>query len=183
VGEGGSDVPHREIVYDIVPCRLGWLLVAATPRGVCHARFGEAEAELEGAVQAEFVFAAPRRDPVALKPWCDRLVASIEGHGRALDLPLDVSGSRFQRRVWDALRRIPRGETRSYSAVAREVGVPAGARAVARACAANPVTVAIPCHRVVRSDGGLGGYRWGVERKRALLASEADSGAGPQRSG
>lgn len=178
---------NREIVFDIVACQLGQLLVAATERGVCHVRFGEEESELERDVHHEFGFAALRRDPVALKLWCDMLVAYIDGHSPRLELPLDVSGSRFQKRVWDALRRIPRGETRSYARVARELGVAAGARAVARACAANPVAVAIPCHRVIRSDGGLGGYHWGLERKRVLLVAEAEpptgSNAGRHRSG
>lgn len=177
----------REIVFDIVACQLGPLLVAASERGVCHVRFGEEESELERDLRSEFAFAVLRRDPVALKVWCDMLVSYIDGHSPRLELPLDVSGSRFQQRVWDALRRIPRGETRSYGRVARELGVAAGARAVARACAANPVAVAIPCHRVIRSDGRLGGYHWGLERKRILLAAEAEpptgSNAGGPRSG
>lgn len=176
-------MPDREIVFDIVACQLGQLLLAATERGVCHVRFGDKESELEREVHHEFAFAALRRDPVALKVWCEMLVSYIDGHSPLLELPLDVSGSRFQKRVWDALRRIPRGETRSYGRVARELGVAAGARAVAQACAANPVAVAIPCHRVIRSDGGLGGYHWGLERKRILLAAEAEARPDRTRAG
>jgi len=165
----------REIVFDIVVCQLGPLLLAASQRGVCHVRFGEEESQLERDLRSEFAFAALRRDPMALKVCCDMLVSYVDGHSPRLELPLAVSGSRFQQRVWDALRRIPRGETRSYGRLARELGVAAGARAVARACAANPVAVAIPCHRVIRSDGGLGGYHWGLERKRILLAAEAEA--------
>jgi AraC family transcriptional regulator of adaptative response/methylated-DNA-[protein]-cysteine methyltransferase len=119
-----------------------------------------------------------RRDEAALAPYCSALAAYVDGRSDALALPLDVRASVFRRRVWDALAAIPRGATRSYADVARAIGMPGAARAVAGACAANPVAIAIPCHRVVASDGGLGGYRWGVARKRALLAREADPHSG-----
>ncbi len=160
------------LVSTTAPCRLGFLLLAATPRGVCHVRFADDEAGLEPDLAAEFPFTALRRDEVGLKPWVDPLLAYVDGHAIEVRLRLDVAGSRFQHRVWKALSAIPRGETRSYAAVARSLGQPRAARAVARACSANPVAVLIPCHRVVASDGGLGGYRWGMERKRALLEVE-----------
>ena len=121
----------------------------------------------------EFPFAELRENPVRLEPWSDALVSYVDGHSTDLEVPLDVSGRRFQRRVWNALSGIPRGDTRTYSEVADSLGVPKGARAVARACASNPAAVAIPCHRVVAKSGELGGYRWGLARKRALLQREA----------
>ena len=111
-----------------------------------------------------------------LRHWTDNLQRLAEGKATQTRVPLDVRGSRFQRRVWDAIRSIPRGETRSYSELARACGQPAAARAVARACGANPTALATPCHRVIRGDGGLGGYAWGLERKRALLAREGVAG-------
>jgi AraC family transcriptional regulator of adaptative response/methylated-DNA-[protein]-cysteine methyltransferase len=169
---GGRIMRERAIRYDVVGCSLGTLLVAATDRGICRVRFGEPLENLAAALEEELPFAVLRRDRVGLKPWCDALVACVDGHRTTLDLPMDVSGSRFQTRVWDALRRIPRGETRTYGEVARAVQRPRAARAVARACASNPVAVVVPCHRVVASDGTLGGYRWGTERKRLLLERE-----------
>ena len=171
---------QRTIDFALRECSLGWLLIAASERGICSVRFGDSEEALEGALRAELPFAVLERSDVRLKPWSDVLIARIDGNARtqsqttgfAVDLPFDVSASSFQRRVWDALQQIPRGETRAYSEVAASLGVAIGARAVARACAANPVAVLVPCHRVVSKDGGLGGYRWGVERKRALLAAE-----------
>jgi len=160
------------IHYTIVDTAMGALLVAATSRGICLVSFGEDAAELEARVQTEFPFAAPARDDARIKPWCDAVVRYIEGHADSISVPLDVGGSRFQRRVWEALRRIPRGETRTYSAVAESMGQPTAARAVARACAANPVLVVVPCHRVVPAGGGTGGYAGGPERKRTLLALE-----------
>ena len=172
------------IGFAIRECSLGRVLIAASERGICHVRFGESERDLERQLQTELPFATFERDEIRLKPWIDALIACIEGYdegsgdghseggARIRELPLDVAASRFQRRVWGALMRIPRGETRSYSDVARAVGLPKGARAVARACATNPVAVLVPCHRVVAQNGDLGGYRWGIERKRALLARE-----------
>ena len=174
---------HRVIDFALRECSLGWLLIAATERGICSVCFGDSERALEEELRSELLAelsAVLERSEIRLKSWGDSLIARIEGRasgqGEAsdspLELPLDVSASRFQRRVWDALQRIPRGETRAYSDVARSLGVASGARAVARACASNPVAVLVPCHRVVSKNGGLGGYRWGVERKRSLLAVE-----------
>ena len=162
----------RHIHFTISGTSLGSLLVAATERGVCRVAFGESEAELERMLRAELPFAEVERDDVGLKRWSDELVAYVDGHAARLDLPLDVAGSRFRMRVWEALRAIPHGETQSYSGVARSIGAPRAARAVAQACATNPAAVVIPCHRVVAADGGLGGYAFGLERKRALLTRE-----------
>ncbi len=164
--------PVDPIRYSVAPCRLGWLLLAATRRGVCQVRFADSEAEALAGLADELPFASPLRDDAALAAWRERLVAYVDGRTAVLELPLDVAGSRFQRRVWEALAAIPRGSTRSYAAVARSLGRPTAARAVARACATNPVPVAVPCHRVVGSDGRLTGYRYGLVRKRALLEME-----------
>jgi len=120
----------------------------------------------------EFPFATRRRDDAALAEWKAKLTSLIEGREINPSLPLDIRATAFQRRVWQALQEIPRGETRSYSTIAKKIGMPKATRAVARACATNPVAVAIPCHRVVRQDGDSGGYRWGQERKQRLLALE-----------
>lgn len=160
------------IQYTIVTTPLGALLVAATDRGVCLVCFGDEEPELEERLRGEFPFAAPTRDDAQLKAWSDAVVSYVEGNADRISIPLDVGGSRFQRRVWDALVRIPRGETRTYSALAKSLDPPSAARAVARACAANPVLIVVPCHRVVPMNGGAGGYKGGAERKRTLLALE-----------
>ena len=172
-------MPTRAIEFAVVPSTLGDLLVAASEKGVCQVRFADADLDLEEQLGREFPFAELRENPVRLKPWSDALVSYVDGLSAALEVPLDVSGSRFQRRVWEALGRIPRGETRTYSEVADSLGLPKGARAVARACASNPAAVAIPCHRVVPKRGELGGYRWGLHRKRALLQRERADGKAP----
>jgi AraC family transcriptional regulator of adaptative response/methylated-DNA-[protein]-cysteine methyltransferase len=169
-GRGGLGARIR---YATVPCALGWLLIAATERGICRIAFADAAAGLERALRNEFPAAEIARDGGALQGTVERVIAHLDGHERHLDLPLDVRATAFQRRVWEALRRIPFGATRSYAEVARAIGRPRGARAVAQACATNPAALAIPCHRVVHGDGELSGYRWGVERKRALLEAEA----------
>jgi AraC family transcriptional regulator of adaptative response/methylated-DNA-[protein]-cysteine methyltransferase len=161
------------IAFTIRDTALGALLVAASERGVCHVRFGESEAELERALARELPAARLERDDVRLAAWAGALARAVAGDGDAGDVPLDVAGSRFQRRVWDALRAIPRGRTLAYADVAAALGAPRAVRAVANACAANPVALAIPCHRVVPRSGGTGGYRYGAWRKAALLASEA----------
>ena len=125
----------------------------------------------------EFPFAVRRRDDAALAEWKTNLGRLMDGQEAPPSLPLDIRATAFQRRVWECLQRIPRGETRSYGAVAKKIGMPKATRAVARACATNPVAVVIPCHRVVREDGELGGYRWGMERKEQLLAMEKGAGA------
>jgi AraC family transcriptional regulator of adaptative response/methylated-DNA-[protein]-cysteine methyltransferase len=166
---GGRGVQIRSIT---VPCSLGWLLVAATERGICRISLGDSAAPLERALRTEFPAARVARADETLRTWVGRLAAHLDGRAPAIDLPLDVRATAFQRRVWQELQRIPAGSTRSYSQVARAIGRPTAARAVARACATNPAALVIPCHRVVRENGELGGYRWGLKRKQALLALE-----------
>jgi len=161
------------IRYATASCPVGWLLVAATDRGICRVALGSDRAVLERALRAEFPAAHVAGTKDALAPWVRALVQHLQGTQPRLDLPLDVQATAFQRRVWDELRKIPYGATRSYAAVARAIGRPRASRAVARACASNPTALVVPCHRVVREDGALGGYRWGVERKEALLEREA----------
>ena len=160
------------IQFAIVPSPLGRMLVAATSRGLCAVRFGESATELERGLHEEFGSAEIHRDDRALSPYVHPLLANLRGENTTIDLPLDVRATAFQKKVWDELRRIPRGETRSYGEVAHAIGDDKAVRAVARACASNPVAIAVPCHRVVRSDGDISGYRWGVERKKKLLEQE-----------
>ncbi len=160
------------IAYSIADCPLGRLLVAATARGLCAVRLGDDGGVLEAGLRDEFPAARIARDDAGLGRWVSALVAHLDGRRPHLDLPIDVRATAFQRLVWEALRAIPYGATRSYGEIARAIGRPTATRAVARACATNPVAVVVPCHRVVRADGGLGGYRWGVGRKRALIDSE-----------
>lgn len=156
---------------------LGRVLIGATARGICALAFGDSDAALARGLAAEFPNATLEPMPAASRAAFARWMAALNDHlaGKLarLDLPLDVQGTAFQLLVWRYLRTVPRGETRSYAEVAEEIGRPEAARAVARACAGNKVAVAIPCHRVVRGDGALSGYRWGVARKRALLEAEA----------
>lgn len=166
---GGAGVAIR---HATVRTSVGRLLVAATERGVCSVALGSDDATLERALRAEFPQAIIAGGDAQLREWVERIVDQIEGRGRALDVPLDVQGTAFQWQVWRALQRIPRGQTRSYGAIARDIGRPTASRAVARACASNRAAIVIPCHRVVREDGALGGYRWGAERKERLLATE-----------
>ena len=164
------------IAFDVVASPLGHLLVAATERGVCAARLGDDAAALAASLAAEYPAARIERDAAATGPWVERLLRHLDGREASVDEPLDgaldAGGTDFQQRVWEELRAIPAGETRTYGEVATAIGRPTAARAVARACAENPVALVVPCHRVVRGDGGLGGYRWGLDRKRALLDRE-----------
>jgi AraC family transcriptional regulator of adaptative response/methylated-DNA-[protein]-cysteine methyltransferase len=160
------------INYTVVGSPLGRLLVAATERGVCSVQFGERDEELEAALADEYPAARLSRDGAGLGDFVEALLRHLDGRESRLDLPLDVRATAFQSRVWEELRRIPYGETRSYAEVARNLGQPTATRAVARACATNPAALVTPCHRVVRGDGSLSGYRWGVGRKRALLERE-----------
>jgi AraC family transcriptional regulator of adaptative response/methylated-DNA-[protein]-cysteine methyltransferase len=160
------------IQYAIVDSPLGRLMVAATSRGVCAVAMASSDAELERALAREYPAATIAPDAGRLAKWATEILAHLSGRQPRLDLPLDVQATAFQWQVWNALAAIPRGETRSYADVASAIGRPRAARAVARACATNPVALAIPCHRVVPSAGGVGGYRWGTSRKRALLAAE-----------
>ncbi len=166
------------IIYATVASPLGRLLVAATARGVCFVALGDDEAELLAELRAEFPAAeAISRDEDAIAPSVGILLAYLKGAQPHADLPLDVRATAFQRRVWQELIAIPCGETRSYAEIAEALGIPQGQRAVGRACATNPVSLVVPCHRALRQDGGLGGYRWGLRRKQALLNREAE-GAG-----
>ena len=161
------------IHYTVVPTALGLLLVALTERGICSVALGDDENALAGTLREEFPGAEIVRTVDARDRLVDAVVAHVEGRAvDVADVPLDVRATAFQWQVWRALQRIPLGATRSYQAVATELGRPTAARAVARACASNRVAVLIPCHRVIRGDGALGGYRWGVARKAALLARE-----------
>ena len=146
--------------------------MAATRRGVSAVYLGGSNGPLEAALREEYPAAEIYRDSNGMSHWVRALLRHLAGQQPQLDLPVDVQATAFQRRVWDTLRAIPYGSTRSYSQVARMLGRPTATRAVARACATNPVSVVVPCHRVVREDGGLGGYRWGLNRKRALLEQE-----------
>jgi AraC family transcriptional regulator of adaptative response/methylated-DNA-[protein]-cysteine methyltransferase len=167
--EGGA---RQRIGYAFGASSLGEVLVAVTPRGVCAVFLGDDRQELTRALEGRFPRAELARADDALEATVRELVGLVEEPARATQLPLDVRGTAFQLRVWRALSAIPAGETRSYVELAAAAGVPRAVRAVAGACGANPVSVVIPCHRVVRADGALSGYRWGVERKRALLARE-----------
>ncbi|GIL08513.1 MAG: hypothetical protein BroJett033_0240 [Chloroflexota bacterium] len=171
-GKGGEGM---RIHYTIVSCPLGNLLVAATRRGVCAVSLGDTPAYLEAELRADYPAAEIARDDTDLGEWVAALTAYLEGQEPRLDLPLDVQATAFQWRVWQALRAIPAGETRTYGEIARSIGSPQAARAVGSACANNPVALIIPCHRAVRGDGSLGGYRWGLARKESLLEQEAAS--------
>ena len=160
------------IHYTAVPTSLGLLLVAVTARGVCGVSLGDDEPTLVEALRREFPAAELARASDARDRLVDAVVSHVEGRASADELPLDVRATAFQWQVWRALQQIPEGATRSYQAVAEELGRPTAARAVARACASNRIAILIPCHRVVRGDGALGGYRWGIARKAALLARE-----------
>ncbi len=164
-----------EIGYAIHPCPLGRLLAAATPKGVCFVGIGEDDRMLESALRGEFPKAAAiRRDEGRLGSAISTILAYLDGAEPHIELPLDIRATAFQRQVWEELRRIPYGETRSYGEIAEQVGAPRAVRAVGRACATNPVALIVPCHRVVREDGSLSGYRWGLARKQALLEREGD---------
>jgi AraC family transcriptional regulator of adaptative response/methylated-DNA-[protein]-cysteine methyltransferase len=147
------------------------MLVAATEKGLCALRFGEDDALIEG-LEAEYPRASLTHDPRSVAPQARAVLEHLDRRRVKLDIPLDVAATAFQHRVWSALREIPYGETRTYAEVAAMIGEPSAVRAVARACALNPVALAVPCHRVIRKGGGLAGYRWGIERKETLLARE-----------
>jgi len=151
---------------------LGRMLIAATEKGICAVQFATSDDELEQGLKHEFPFAIRRRDDSGLKAWQQDLLAQMRGQKLNSALPLDIQATAFQRRVWTYLQSIPIGATRSYGEVAKAIGQPSATRAVARACATNPVAVAIPCHRVIRENGDLAGYRWGLQRKEKLLGIE-----------
>lgn len=181
-GRGGAGM---QIHYATVDSPLGRLLVGATERGVSALYLGESDAKLKDALRKEYPAAdlipesaAGRGTAGSLSERVGKILAHLRGREPHLDLPTDVQGTAFQRRVWEELRKIPYGSTKTYTEVARAIGRPEAIRAVARACATNPVSVVVPCHRVVRRDGNLAGYRWGIDRKRALLERErSEAGA------
>lgn len=160
------------IQYAVGACSLGLLLVAECARGLCAILLGDDEAALIADLRGRFPHAAVAAATDDMPDVLAAVVQLIETPGTPINMTLDPRGTAFQRRVWQALRDIPPGKTMSYAEVARRIGAPGSARPVAQACAANPLAVAIPCHRVVRNDGGLSGYRWGANRKRELLARE-----------
>jgi AraC family transcriptional regulator, regulatory protein of adaptative response / methylated-DNA-[protein]-cysteine methyltransferase len=161
------------IRYTFADSPLGRILIAKTDKGICSIQFADSDEELEQGLKQEFPFANRRRDDDALAATVQSLMRHMQGLEVAPALPLDIRATAFQRRVWSYLQSIGFGETRSYSDVAKAIKQPSAARAVANACADNPVAIAIPCHRVVRSNGEMGGYRWGIQRKQKLLAIEA----------
>ena len=170
------EAPRRDetdIQFTFADSSLGLMLIARSDAGLCAVLFGDDRAQLRGDLQARFPGASLSEAPEALGSLADSVVRHVESPGTVLDAPLDIRGTDFQRTVWDALRDIPAGSTSSYSEVAARIGNPKAVRAVARACAANTLAVLIPCHRVVTTEGKVTGYRWGVERKRALLDREA----------
>jgi AraC family transcriptional regulator of adaptative response/methylated-DNA-[protein]-cysteine methyltransferase len=174
---GGAGTTIR---FAVGQCWLGSILVAATERGVCAILLGEDAEALVQDLQDSFPKARLIGNDVAFEELIAKVVGFVEAPALGLDLPLDVRGTAFQQRVWQALRGIPAGSTATYAEIADRIGRPAAVRAVAQACASNPLAVAIPCHRVVRSDGALSGYRWGIERKRALLEREGSALPRPQ---
>jgi AraC family transcriptional regulator of adaptative response/methylated-DNA-[protein]-cysteine methyltransferase len=160
------------IYYTIVDCPLGRLLVGGTEKGICSVCLGDTDEKLEGALRKEYPAASMERDGQILGQWIDELLCHLQGQQPHLNLPIDVRATAFQWRVWKQLQAIPYGTTRSYREIAQALGDTKKARAVAQACASNPVAIVIPCHRVVREDGAHGGYRWGEERKQQLLDRE-----------
>ncbi|HWD95064.1 MAG TPA: bifunctional DNA-binding transcriptional regulator/O6-methylguanine-DNA methyltransferase Ada [Acidimicrobiales bacterium] len=167
----------EQITFTTAESPLGWVVVARTPRGVCSIRVGNDEDALVRELTKEFSKARIERDDKGLIDVVAVLAGALKGECDATELPLDIAGTAFQLRVWDALRAIPLGETRTYSQIAQQIGAPRAVRAVASACAANEAALAIPCHRVVRKDGSMGGYRWGVEVKEQILDAEQRASA------
>jgi AraC family transcriptional regulator of adaptative response/methylated-DNA-[protein]-cysteine methyltransferase len=174
-GRGGKGM---RIVYTIADCALGRLLVAATERGVCSVALGSSDAELTAALFTEYPNASIDSKDTQISPslnlWTKKVLDSLNGRTPHIELPLDIQGTAFQWQVWEELRRIPFGQTRSYQEIANAIGKPKAVRAVASACAGNHAALVIPCHRVIRGDKTLGGYRWGLERKKKLLENEAE---------
>ena len=162
---------RTEIAYTTVECDLGYLLIAATEKGICSVKLGDRSTDLSDSLKTEFKRATLIEADFHCREWSMQILQSIRAK-TDLNLPLDICGTVFQQQVWQALQKIPYGETRTYRDIAIAINKPKAMRAVGSACGANPVALIIPCHRVLRSDGGMGGYRWGIERKRKLLAIE-----------
>ncbi|MBC8281818.1 MAG: bifunctional DNA-binding transcriptional regulator/O6-methylguanine-DNA methyltransferase Ada [Chloroflexi bacterium] len=167
--KGGQGV---NIYHTVVPCPMGKLLVAATDKGVCSVKLGNSDTALKENLQAEFPSATHQQDGGNLAIWTAEILSYLDGEKTGLDLPTDIQATAFQQQVWQALKTIPYGETRTYQQVAETMGKGNASRAVGTACGANPVALVIPCHRVLRKDGGLGGYSWGLDRKQSLLDME-----------
>jgi len=163
---------NMKIGYAIAKSSLGRVLVAATERGISAVYLGDAEDKLLEELRDEYPQAELSAADGSFEKWVKEIVQRVEGNPPRLELPLDLQATAFQRRVWQELQKIPRGTTRTYTQVARSLGNPKAVRAVARACATNPVSIVVPCHRVIRGDGSLAGYRWGLSRKEQLLAQE-----------
>lgn len=163
--------PGEQVGYCAMKCSLGWILIASTQKGVCAVLLGNSEKELQESLRTQFPAASIYRD-ASLEPKIEQVLSQCRENTTARELPLDIRGTAFQQRVWQALRRIPRGKTMSYSEVAEEIGNPRAVRAVATACAQNRLALLVPCHRVIASNGKLAGYRWGLARKRKLLEME-----------
>jgi len=161
-----------DIYHTIVACPMGRLLVAATDEGICSVKLGNSDSTLEENLQEEFTSAIHQQGRRHLTVWTAEILSYLDGEKTGLDLPLDIQATSFQQQVWQALRTIPYGETRTYQQVAQKIGKGSASRAVGKACGANPVALVIPCHRVLRKDGGLGGYSWGLDRKQSLLDME-----------
>jgi AraC family transcriptional regulator of adaptative response/methylated-DNA-[protein]-cysteine methyltransferase len=171
--DGGKSL---QIEFTVASTTLGKVLVAATKQGVCCIEIGSDETTLSSSLKDRFPAAQLIRADDDLREWVSSIARYIRTPRRGLDLPLDIQGTAFQQRVWSALQEIPLGQTATYAEVAAAIGKPAAHRAVASACASNKLALAVPCHRVVRTDGGLGGYRWGLERKKKLLEREESPG-------
>lgn len=171
--KGGDGVRIR---YAIAPYAAGRALLAVTEKGVCSVKLGDDPGKLRRELEGEFPKAELMQSDNELTDWMSNLLRRLEGHVNLPELPIDVRTTAFQRRVYEELKQIPAGETRTYSQIAKKLGGESGRRAVARACATNEVAVFIPCHRVVRTDGGMGGFRWGIERKENLLQRERQNG-------
>lgn len=165
----GKDV---KINYAVFETRLGLMLIAGTERGVCSIQFGETREELTSRLRQEFSAADIEENGETMSTWINILKEYLDGNGKELQIPLDINSTAFRAKVWGAIRAIPYGETRSYAKLAEDIGQPSAARAVASACAANPVALVTPCHRVIHGDGTVSGYRWGKERKNKLLKME-----------
>ena len=168
----GEGIPIR---YTIVPTRLGKVLLASTARGLCAVQFGDSDASLERDLKGQFNAASITRDDQGLRSIASKIEKFLEGSQVSLDMPLDIQGTAFQQLVWKTLQEIPYGETRNYSEIAKGIGQPKAVRAVAKACGSNRVALVIPCHRVIQKTGKLAGYRWGIDRKAALLKQERES--------